>query len=62
MSCFRPISLLDVVGKICERLISEKVNLHIVRKVGFSGNQYGFTEEKSTIEMTETVVELVKTA
>ena len=58
-SCFRPISLLDVGGKIYERLLTDRIKLHIAQKGGLSGNQYGFTAGKSTIEAIDRVVQLI---
>ena len=58
-SCFRPISLLDVAGKIYERLLAKRIKQHPALKGDLSGNQYGFTAGKSTIEATERVMQLI---
>ena len=52
-SYFISISLLDVAGKIYERLLAKRIKQHLALKGGLSGTQYGFIVEKSTIEAKE---------
>lgn len=49
---FRPICILDVLGKLLEHLIKIKLEQHIT----ISDSQYGFRKGKSTIEAVEAIV------
>lgn len=48
-SSYRPISLLDGVGKAFERVLLNRLETHIARVAALSDNQYGFRRSKSTI-------------
>ncbi|XP_052753692.1 uncharacterized protein LOC128201268 [Galleria mellonella] len=50
-SLFRPIVLLDEVGKLFERIIVRRLVQHLTRDgPDLSPNQYGFREDRSTID------------
>lgn len=57
---FRPISLLNIEGKILEKLMIERINHHIHTKNLFSMNQYGFIPQKSTIDAALEVKKFIK--
>ena len=49
-SKFRPISLLDIGGKVLEKLIANRITHHIFSKGLMNTSQFGFTSQKSTID------------
>ncbi|KAL1446222.1 hypothetical protein WDU94_003696, partial [Cyamophila willieti] len=49
-SSYRPICLLDSMGKVFERLIKIRLEKEIVINGGLSPHQYGFMAGKSTID------------
>nr|XP_044249378.1 uncharacterized protein LOC123002814 [Drosophila takahashii] len=54
-SSYRPICLLDTVGKVFEKLISKRLNLAIDAAGGLSPSQFGFRKGKSTLDAIRTV-------
>lgn len=52
---FRPIGLLDRIGKVCEKVIATKLDEAIAAAGGFSSNQYGFRKELLTLDAISTV-------
>ena len=59
-SKYRPISLLNVGGKVLERLMIDRILHHIYTNKKFNENQYGFTPQKSTIDAAMDVKEFVE--
>jgi hypothetical protein len=51
-SKFRPISLINVGGKVLEKLLINRIMYHIYRNSLLNDNQYGFTRKKSTTDAT----------
>jgi len=49
-SKYRPISLLNVVGKLLEELLIDRINHHIFSRSLLNGNQYGFLPQKITVD------------
>ncbi|KAH8314619.1 hypothetical protein KR067_011443, partial [Drosophila pandora] len=49
-SGYRPICLLDTVGKVLEMTIATRISKAIEKKGALSGNQYGFRKARSTID------------
>jgi len=47
-SSYRPLCLLNDVGKVLESLLSRRLEDHITRRGGLSPNQYGFRKKLST--------------
>lgn len=47
---YRPICLLDVLGKVLETLVNERLKREIVRTGGFNENQFGFRSGCSTTD------------
>ncbi|GBL89700.1 hypothetical protein AVEN_104649-1 [Araneus ventricosus] len=58
-SSYRPISLLTTIGKILEKLLTQRLNYHLERLNKISDNQYGFREGRST-EITISFKKLMK--
>ena len=50
VSKYRPISLLNIGGKVLEKLMINRINHHIHTKEHINKNQYGFRPQKSTID------------
>ena len=48
---YRPISLLNVGGKVLEKLLIDRINHHIPSHRLLNGNQYGFLPQKSTVTL-----------
>ena len=46
---YRPISLLNVGGKVLEKLLIDRIKHHIFSRILLNGNQYGFLPQKSTV-------------
>ena len=47
---FRPISLLNIEGKIMENILIHRINYWNHSTNFFNNNQYGFTPQRSTID------------
>jgi hypothetical protein len=47
---YRPISLLNVGGKVIEKLLTDRTNHHAFSSSPLNGNQYRFLLQKSTID------------
>ena len=48
VSKYRPISLLNIGGKLLERLMIDRMLFHIYSNDLFNDNQYGFTPQRGT--------------
>lgn len=59
-SSFRPLCLLDTMGKLLEGLLLTRLESHV--SAGLSGNQYGFRKGLSTTDAILEVVNLAKSA
>ncbi|KAI5753744.1 hypothetical protein M8J77_002974 [Diaphorina citri] len=55
---YRPLTLLDVMGKILEKIILNKLFLHIQNP--FSARQYGFIKGKDTVGAIQKLINTVK--
>jgi len=51
---YRPICLLDTIGKVCEKVIATRLDEAIAAAGGLSSNQYGFRKELSTLDAIST--------
>jgi len=47
-SKYRPISLLNIGGKVLEKLLIDRINHHMYKNELLTDSQYGFTPQKST--------------
>ena len=50
VSKFRPISLLNVGGKVLEKVLINRINYHANLHAFLNTHQYGFTPQKSTVD------------
>ena len=60
VSKFRPISLLNIGGKVLEKVLINRINHHIFSKGFMNKNQYGFTPKKGTIDAVMEIKEIFK--
>jgi Reverse transcriptase (RNA-dependent DNA polymerase)/Endonuclease-reverse transcriptase len=62
-SAYRPLCMLDGLGKIMERLILQRLRKHLEdEERGLSTHQYGFRPRRSTIDAMRQVVDTVRRA
>ncbi|XP_060831456.1 uncharacterized protein LOC132915636 [Bombus pascuorum] len=60
-SAYRPISLLDEVGKLLERIIAARLEAHMERREpGWHDSQYGFRRGRSTVDAVRRVCSKVE--
>jgi hypothetical protein len=50
VSKYRPISLLDTGGKVLEKIMINRINYHVYSRGCINENQYGFRQQKCTID------------
>lgn len=53
LSSYRPLCLLDTLGKLLEHLLMERLKLEIECRCGLADNQFGFGERHSTLDALE---------
>ena len=56
-SSYRPICLLDTMGKLLEKLILQRLQTLLVGENGLSGNQFGFRKGRSTVDAIQAMVD-----
>lgn len=61
-SSYRPICLLDTVGKMLERLLANRLLKALEERGGLAKNQFGFLKGKSTMDAMEEVKKFAKNA
>ena len=61
-SSYRPICLLDTMGKLLEEMILQSLQGHMVRENGLSENQFGFRKGRSTVDAIQAVVDIATKA
>jgi hypothetical protein len=59
VSKYRPISLLNVVGKVLDKLTIDRILHHVHSNAGFNSSQYGFTPQSGTVEVAMAVKEII---
>ena len=57
-SSYRPICLLDTMGKLLEELILQRLRALLVGENGLSENQFGFRKGRSTVDAIQAVVDI----
>jgi len=57
---FRPISLLNIGGKVLEKVLINRINHHVFSHDLTNNNQYGFTPQRSTIDAALAVKDFVE--
>jgi len=58
-SSYRPICLLNTVGKLFERIIKQRLENHLGETNGLSNRQYGFRKGRSTVDAVMKLMNLV---
>jgi len=58
---YRPISLINIGGKILEKLLIDRINHHLYSKRLINENQYGFRPQRSTVDASMAVKGFVHT-
>jgi hypothetical protein len=61
-SSYRPICLMDTMGKVLEGLILMRLEDHLRKQGGLAGNQFGFRKGRSTIHAIQEVVSTIRAA
>lgn len=61
-SSYRPLSILDVIGKLLEKLLLARMEEHLKNVDELSSRQFGFTKGKSTIDGIKAVVDIAEKA
>ena len=61
-SSYRPICLLDTMGRLLEELILQRLRALLVGENGLSENQFGFRKGRSTVDAIQTVVNIATNA
>ena len=60
VSKFRPISLLDIGGKVLEKIMINRINHHVYSNGYMNENQYDFRPQKSTIDAVMAIKKFVE--
>ena len=55
---YRPICLLDTIGKLLEEMIIQRLQGHMVGENGLSENQFGFPKGRSTVGAIKAVADI----
>ena len=61
-SSYRPICLLDTMGKLLEEMILQRLQGHMVRENGLSENQFRFRKGRSTDDAIQPMVDIATKA
>jgi len=59
-SKYRPISLLNVVGKVLDRLMIDRIMHHVHSSAGLNSNQYGFIPQRGTVDAAMAVKAIIE--
>lgn len=57
-SSYRPLCMIDTLGKVLERIICERLEKHIENVGGLADNQYGFRKKRSTVDAIKKLTEI----
>ena len=57
-SSYRPICLLDTIGKLLQEMNLQRLQSHMVGENGLSENQFGFRKGRSTVDAIQAVVDI----
>ena len=61
-SAYPPLCMLDIAGKLFERIISVRLEAAIQQVGGLFGNQFGFRKGRSSIDAIDRVVSIAENA
>ena len=59
-SKYRPISLINIGGKVLEKALINRINYHVYSTDYLNHNQYGFTPQTSTIDAIKAATEFIE--
>jgi fructose-bisphosphate aldolase class 1 len=59
-SKYRPISLLNVAGKVLDRLMTDRIMHHVHTNAGLNRKQYGFILQRGTVDAGMAVKEIAE--
>jgi hypothetical protein len=59
-STYQPISLLNVAGKVLDRLMVDRFMHHVHTIAGLNSNQYGFIPQRGTMDAAMAVKEIIE--
>jgi len=59
-SKYRPISLLNVAGKVLDRLMIDRIMHHVHSSAGLNRNQYGAIPQRGTVDAAMAVKEIIE--
>ena len=62
VSKFRPISLLNIAGKVLEKVLINKINHRVFSHDLMNNNRYGFTPQRGTLDAAMAVKDFVEKA
>ena len=62
VSSYRPICLLDTMGKLLEDMILQRLQALLVGENGLPDNQFGFRKGRSTVDTIQAVVNIATNA
>ena len=62
VASYRPIGLLNIFGKILEKLIVNRINYHIYKNNLDNPRQFGFKAQKSTVDALHLAIDKIKSA
>lgn len=62
VSSYRPICLLDTMGKLLEDMVLQRLQNHLTGENSLSGKQFGFRKGRSTVDAIQAVVALAEKA
>ena len=62
VTSYRPTSLLPILSKVCEKLISKRLNKILIDKNIIPKHQFGFRNKHSTIEQVNRVTNEIRNA
>ena len=60
LKAYRPIGLLPVFGKLLEKLLIKRINYHAYTTNNMNPNQFGFREQRSTVDALQSAIHFIK--
>lgn len=59
---YRPISLLPIIGKVLDRLLTQRINWHLEKTNYLNDKQFGFRTHRNTLQAIQKIVDYIQTA
>lgn len=57
---YRPLSMINTIGKLYEAILTNKIEEHINENGGFIETQYGFTKKKNTLQAIKKIINTIE--